>query len=105
GWRVLKVGAPQRAPFLLTQAQNPLRATQSGAAHQQPLRAVQLHFESEPGARKLPSYSMILKRFRDSSLTVRPSPGVFSSRSMYPSVGTGSPSKIYQNSSLPTSTS
>src|SRR3989442_15001171 len=43
--------------------------------------------------------------FNASSLIVRPSPGRFSSSSMVPSLGSGSPLKIYQNSSLPTSTS
>src|SRR5580692_6932070 len=50
-------------------------------------------------------YPITVKRLRDSSFTVRPRPEVFSSRSIYPSLGTGSPWKIYQNSSLPTSTS
>src|SRR5215469_3888755 len=39
------------------------------------------------------------------SLTVRPRPGMLSSRWIHPMVALGSPSKMYQNSSLPTSTS
>jgi len=39
------------------------------------------------------------------SFTVNPSPGTFVSRSMKPSFGVGSPLKMYQNSSVPPSTS
>jgi hydrogenase/urease accessory protein HupE len=51
------------------------------------------------------NHSVTLNRFNDSSLIVSPSPGTLSSRSMNPSFGLGSPSKMYQNNSLPTSTS
>src|SRR5579885_2604594 len=52
-----------------------------------------------------PDHPVTSNFFNASSSTVRPRPGMFSARSMKPSFATGSPSKIYQKSSLPTSTS
>src|SRR5579859_2425673 len=51
------------------------------------------------------SYPVTLNFCRAFSLMVRPRPGRFSFKSINPSLAFGSPSKMYQNNSLPTSTS
>src|SRR6185503_18605463 len=102
---VQKASVLHGALFLPVQEWSQPRGARQVPARGQQRRFVRSDFEFGPGARGSSTYSMILKRFSDSSLTVKPSPGTLSSRSMWPLSGTGSPSKIYQKSSLPTSTS
>src|SRR6185437_13061925 len=47
---------------------------------------------------------LVSLKLASTGFSVRPKPGLVSSRSMKPSLATGSPSKMYQKSSLPTST-
>src|SRR6185503_7490446 len=67
--------------------------------------ALQLHEPRCRGHGSRHNQSVTVNFPNAASSTLKPSPGVFSSRSMKPSFGMGSPLKMYQNNSFPTSTS